>query len=427
MQKRIQTIVYLLLMGILLIACRAESEEKIAPATATPLPVPVATETSVPATETALPPTETPIPTDTPTPLPTDTPEPTATPSPTPDPYPGFSRFESESLGIAFRYPEKWPTEENDGTILVAENFDTLLGGYAEGSMIVIFAQESGNLSPKTFADFLGSSVTSSSDLVTGATGAGSAETLPFENLEAAQIVYSATLTETEEDVQLVITAIAHGTNMWTVFSIVHEVNTDTHRPIYDQVVASIELTEMKMADTAVSAVSDDFYLVDSYDPERDPVADVETAVAIAQDTDQYILLIIGGDWCITCHVMEGFIAEHAEIADRFKQNFVILKINYSEENENRDFLSQYPDFEWVPHFLILDSNGELIESYDTRGLEMDGVYEVDLFHTFLDEWAVDETSSADGYYVVNQYDLIYRRMWKRPLSAPRPKTNAFS
>jgi len=125
-------------------------------------------------------------------------------------------------------------------------------------------------------------------------------------------------------------------------------------------------------------------YLVSLYDPERDPAADMADAQARAALESKSVLAIVGGDWCPDCVVMDQFIADRPGLADALHDNFIIVKVNLSEENQNEDWWSQYPVFEWVPHFYVFDGEGALTQSYDTRGLMESGTFQEDLFISFI-------------------------------------------
>lgn len=138
------------------------------------------------------------------------------------------------------------------------------------------------------------------------------------------------------------------------------------------------------------SEVSDVFF-VDVYDPARDPFADLEAAKAEAQRSGRNILLDIGGDWCSWCHILDDFIGDNQDIADALRQNYVVVKINVSEENENQAFMAQYPAVAGYPHFYILDSQGSLLQSQNTAELEQGSSYNHDVFLGFLHTWAPAE------------------------------------
>ena len=124
------------------------------------------------------------------------------------------------------------------------------------------------------------------------------------------------------------------------------------------------------------------------FNPSADPFAEIKTAVAEAKMTHKRILLDVGGEWCIWCHRIDSFIEANEEIGKILHDNFVVLKINYSEENKNEKFLVQYPKVAGFPHFFVLEQNGKLLHSQNTGLLEKDKSYDPGKMLTFFKEWA---------------------------------------
>ena len=86
-----------------------------------------------------------------------------------------------------------------------------------------------------------------------------------------------------------------------------------------------------------------------SFDPLRDPASDLETAKVEAKRGGKRIMLDVGGEWCSWCHILDEFVEGDAEIRSFRDANFVWMKVNYSEDNENAAFLSQYPGNQGLP------------------------------------------------------------------------------
>jgi len=130
--------------------------------------------------------------------------------------------------------------------------------------------------------------------------------------------------------------------------------------------------------------------IVDSlpkFDPARNPSEDLKAAVELARDTNKRIILDVGGEWCIWCHRIDAFIHNTDEIKSLLEENFIVLKINFSKENKNENFLSQYPQVAGYPHFFVLDKDGKLLHSQNTGELEKDKDYDKDKFIAFLNKW----------------------------------------
>jgi hypothetical protein len=128
------------------------------------------------------------------------------------------------------------------------------------------------------------------------------------------------------------------------------------------------------------------------FDPARDPVADLATAKVEAQRGGKRIVLDVGGEWCSWCHLLDAFIEGDAEIRSFRDANYVWMKVNYSEDNENAAFLSQFPQIKGYPHLFVLDAQGTLLHSQFTGELEADKGqpkgYNRERFFAFMKEWA---------------------------------------
>jgi hypothetical protein len=88
---------------------------------------------------------------------------------------------------------------------------------------------------------------------------------------------------------------------------------------------------------------------------------------------------------------MDRFIVLNPSLDELKKKNFVWVKVNMSEENENKAFLSAYPAISGYPHFFILDEKGHLLQSQSTDVLESDKTYSLEKFTEFLKTWSPPE------------------------------------
>ena len=143
------------------------------------------------------------------------------------------------------------------------------------------------------------------------------------------------------------------------------------------------------VAQTADASVKATKYVpVTEYDPKRDAATDINEAVAEARRTKRNVLLEVGGKWCVWCRIMDEYFQKNADVARLRDKNYVMLKINMSEENENKEVLSQYPAVAGYPHLFVLDASGKLLHSQNTGDLEAGRSYDHDKFISFLNQWA---------------------------------------
>ena len=142
-------------------------------------------------------------------------------------------------------------------------------------------------------------------------------------------------------------------------------------------------------------AVAGKYVPVHKYDPARNAEQDIRDAVAEAGRAGKRILLEVGGEWCIWCHIMDAYFETNPALLAYREKNFVMLKINFSEENKNEQALSQYPQISGYPHIFVLDRDGKFLHSQDTAQLEEGKSYNLDKFMAFLKEWSPPENEGA--------------------------------
>lgn len=123
------------------------------------------------------------------------------------------------------------------------------------------------------------------------------------------------------------------------------------------------------------------------FDPARDSFKDLKEVIVDAQSTGKRILLDVGGEWCIWCHRLDEFLDAHPELKNFMHDNFVVLKVNWSPENQNEKFLSQYPKVTGFPHIFILENDGKFLFSKNTCELEKEKSYDAEKIMNFLKEW----------------------------------------
>lgn len=123
------------------------------------------------------------------------------------------------------------------------------------------------------------------------------------------------------------------------------------------------------------------------YDPKRDAAQDLASAIKEAQRTHRNVMVEVGGEWCSWCHTLDNFFKEHRELVQLRDRNFVTLKINFSEENQNTELLSRYPEISGYPHIFFLDENGKLLQSQDTGLWESGHSYDLEKLSEALRNW----------------------------------------
>lgn len=135
-------------------------------------------------------------------------------------------------------------------------------------------------------------------------------------------------------------------------------------------------------------AQSDENYQpVTSFDPQRNPFGDLQQAIEEAKQTQRRIILELGQQSCVECRDLDQLFASNLPLKDLRDRNYVWVKINVSRENENKEFLSQYPSISDFPHFFVLTADGHLVHSQGTKPLEEANDCSPDRLKEFLNRW----------------------------------------
>jgi hypothetical protein len=127
------------------------------------------------------------------------------------------------------------------------------------------------------------------------------------------------------------------------------------------------------------------------YDPDADPTADLAAAVAEARTTGRRILMVVGGEWCSWCHILDRFVKGNEAIHEQWTRGFVTLKVHWDREQPNEEFLVRYPTIPGYPHIFVLEDDGTLLHSQNTAVLEDGDSYSPDRVAAFLKRWAPGE------------------------------------
>ena len=105
------------------------------------------------------------------------------------------------------------------------------------------------------------------------------------------------------------------------------------------------------------------------FDPTRDSAKDIADAIKKATKQNKPILIDVGGNWCSWCHKLDTLFKTDKEVGKLLKK-YVVVQVNYSQENKNETVLANFPKITGYPHLFVLDKTGKLVHSQDTGLLE---------------------------------------------------------
>jgi uncharacterized protein YciI/thioredoxin-related protein len=153
---------------------------------------------------------------------------------------------------------------------------------------------------------------------------------------------------------------------------------------------------------------------IHKFDPARDAAKDIRDAVVEATTTHKRILLDVGGEWCIWCRRLDSLFAANPGLSDFLHQQYVVVKVNVSKENENTKVLSEYPVVKGYPHLFVLEQDGTLLHSQDTGELESGKHHDPDKVMAFLKKWAPGspktefDMKSGDSLFTMKKYYFCF-------------------
>ena len=138
---------------------------------------------------------------------------------------------------------------------------------------------------------------------------------------------------------------------------------------------------------------------VSLYDPDADAMADLENAILEANSSKKHVFIQIGGNWCGWCIKFHKFCKENEEITSIISENYVVLRMNYSQENKNLDVLKklEYPQRFGFPVFVIVDGSGRRLHTQDSALLEKGDSYDEKRVMNFFRAWTT-AAISPDSY-----------------------------
>lgn len=143
----------------------------------------------------------------------------------------------------------------------------------------------------------------------------------------------------------------------------------------------------LKAQDAQQNSQAPSFYSVSKYDPQRNPEEDLKQTIQRAQKEGKHILLQVGGDWCGWCSRISRYYHDNQAVEKILTDHYVVMKVNFSNDNNNTEFLDKYPNVPAFPHLFVLDSDGNLLHSQGTGELEKGNSYSETAMVSFLNKW----------------------------------------
>jgi hypothetical protein len=112
-----------------------------------------------------------------------------------------------------------------------------------------------------------------------------------------------------------------------------------------------------------------------------------EAAQSLARTSSRHLLIEVGGDWCAWCRTLDALLERDPQLAERWQEAFVVLKLAASEEHTPPPALHGLPATDGYPYFFVLDPDGRLLHAADGRVFYADGDYAASRVAAFIERW----------------------------------------
>ncbi len=133
------------------------------------------------------------------------------------------------------------------------------------------------------------------------------------------------------------------------------------------------------------------------YNETIDPIAQMDSAIHVAKQSQRYVLCQVGGNWCPWCLKFADFVTKDEAISNVIKENFVYIHVNYTSLKDEKSLQVaerlQNPGRFGFPVLVILDGNGKIVHTQDSAMLEEGEGYNQQVVLRFLKNWTPEACS----------------------------------
>lgn len=133
------------------------------------------------------------------------------------------------------------------------------------------------------------------------------------------------------------------------------------------------------------------------YNEECNPLEQIDNAIALAKNSNKFVVCQVGGNWCPWCLKFADFVTSDSTINKVIEENFILIHVNYNPrqaaDTEKARQTSQMlqrlgnPARFGFPVFVILDENGQVIHIQDSSFLEEGQGYNQQKVLRFFESW----------------------------------------
>ncbi len=138
---------------------------------------------------------------------------------------------------------------------------------------------------------------------------------------------------------------------------------------------------------SGLTAAADDY----AYDPDADPGATYQQAIAQAGQQGKLVLLVFGSEWCPDCRSLNEKMGQ-SPLSETVRQNFIVAHVDIGNWDKNMAFTEQFgePVAKGIPSIAIVDADKTLL--YVSEAGEFASARSTDL--ATLDSWLRDRLAA---------------------------------
>jgi len=125
------------------------------------------------------------------------------------------------------------------------------------------------------------------------------------------------------------------------------------------------------------------------YNESVDPMAQIDSALTVARQTDKFVVCQVGGNWCPWCLRFADFIKRDTAVAKTIADNFVYIHVNYPRKGVAADLMARlgHPARFGFPVMVVMDADGKVLHTQDSSFLETGQGYDAEKVLRFFTCW----------------------------------------
>lgn len=125
------------------------------------------------------------------------------------------------------------------------------------------------------------------------------------------------------------------------------------------------------------------------YNETIDPIAQIDSALAVARQSGKFVVAQVGGNWCPWCLRFAQFVQTDTTVAKTVADHFVYIHVNYPRNGAAQPLMERLgrPARFGFPVMVVLDDEGHVLHIQDSSFLEQGQGYDPAKVARFFKSW----------------------------------------